>query len=81
MKGIFLSCRTIETREATYEPWSDGRAIGFKATSPDGRVEYVYLNPSTEPDDGVPNVFLYAGPHGNPALDHTVVYHDIRWLP
>jgi hypothetical protein len=68
----------IDTPEATYEPWTDGYAVGFKATrKSDGRVEYVYLNPSSETDDGQPNVFLYAGSTGHPALDHSIVYHDV----
>lgn len=53
----------------TYEPWTDGRAVGYKITSGD-RVEFLYLNPSnTDDGDDVPNVFLYHGTHGDPSLD------------
>lgn len=53
----------ITTQEgATFEPWTDGWAIGFKVTSPDGDVRYVYLNPSSDNDADTPaNVFLYIG--------------------
>jgi hypothetical protein len=51
---------TITDRHGvTWEPWTDGWAVGFKVTAPDGRVEHVYLNPSSESDDGVSTVFLY----------------------
>lgn len=64
---------------AAYEPWSNGWAIGFKVTHPDGRVEFVYLNPSTleDPEHETPNVFLYHGTTGDPSDDGTVCYVDL----
>ena len=61
---------TITTPEdVTYTPWTNGYAVGFKCTHDDGRVEYLYLNPSSETDDGKPNAFVYQGPVGDPAVD------------
>lgn len=63
---------TIPTPEGvTYTPWSNGYAVGFKATHNDGRVEYLYLNPSSDTDDGQPNIFIY---HGT-----TPDMEDARW--
>lgn len=52
-----------------YVPWTNGYAVGFACRHRDGRVEYIYLNPSHATDDGQPNVFLYRGPHGDPSQD------------
>lgn len=60
--------------EVKYRPWSNGWAIGYAAEHPDGRIEYVYLNPSGESDDGVPTVFLYKGTFGHPAHDASVCH-------
>lgn len=49
----------IKTDEMVYEPWTDGIAVGFKCTTPEGRVSYVYLNPSTHDSEGTPNIFVY----------------------
>lgn len=32
----------------------------------DGAVQFISLNPSGHSDDGVPNVFVYNGPTGDP---------------
>lgn len=61
-------------RVVTYRPWTDGYAVGFEATHDSGWVEYIYLNPSAAPDDGVPNVFLYSGAAGDPALDEPICH-------
>src|SRR5881397_1379102 len=54
----------------TFDPWTDGHAVGFKVTRhSDNAVSYVYLNPSTETwSDGEfhPDVFVYMGPDGDP---------------
>lgn len=42
-----------------YYPWTDGTAMGFRCEDQHGHVEYLYLNPSSDTDDGKPNVFLY----------------------
>lgn len=53
----------IDAQGVTWEPFIatvDGEEIaGFRATHPDGRVERVYLQPSTDDSEGVSNVFLY----------------------
>lgn len=51
----------------TYEPWTDGHAVGFRCTR-NGQTHYIYLNPSES--EGSPDVFLYQGTHGNPAADY-----------
>jgi hypothetical protein len=73
--------RVIETPDdCTYEPWTDGHAVGFKCTRPsDGAVTFIYLNPSSESDDGQPNVFVYTGAHGNPAQDAPAHFYDIEF--
>jgi hypothetical protein len=37
----------------TFEPWTDGQSVGFKVTNRDGRVEYVFLCPTTRHRPGV----------------------------
>lgn len=65
----------------SFEPWTDGHAIGFKITRhSDGAVEYVYLNPSQDTwSDGHhhPDVFVYSGAHGDPALDSSHHFYNI----
>jgi hypothetical protein len=68
---------TDEDSGATYRPWTDGWAVGFKAEHPDGRVAFIYLNPSGGSDDGVPNVFLYCGPTGDSAQDPPYHHYDL----
>lgn len=58
-----------------YAPWTDNGAVGFRCEAPDGRVEYIYLNPSGGSDDGVPTVFLYRGPAGDPSDDQPDLYY------
>lgn len=63
--------------KVTYEPWTDGRAVGFRVTHDDGRVEYVYLNPSGGSDDGVGSVFLYFDESGDVTQGATVTHLDM----
>jgi hypothetical protein len=57
-----------------YEPWTNGYAVGFKATrQSDGQVEYIYLNPSGGSDDTVATVFIYQG-KGDVVIDHLPCY-------
>lgn len=54
----------VDTGLATWQPWTDGYAVGFKVTRhADGAVRYVYLNPSANDGDDLedtePCVFLY----------------------
>ncbi len=70
---------TDTTSGEIYEPWTNGHAVGYKITRPDGRVEYLYLNASTGGDkwDHKPNVFLYYGPNGDPSGDGALHYYDL----
>lgn len=61
----------------TYESWTDGYAIGFKVER-GGKIEYIYLNPSRDDDADQPNVFVYQGEHGTPALDTPVHHYLVR---
>lgn len=57
-----------------YVPWigPDGQ-VGYRCEHDDGRVEFIYLNPSesidSPPDERTPCVFLYVGPSGVPWAD------------
>lgn len=44
-----------------YTPHVSGPVVGVMATHPDGRVQFVLLNPSTDDSAGQSNVFLYQG--------------------
>lgn len=60
---------------ATYTPWTDGWAVGFHVTFDDDRLaEYVYLNPSSESDDGKNTVFVYQGDAGDPGTDEPFIH-------
>lgn len=65
----------------TFEPFTDGWAVGFLVTHADGRQTYLYFNPSggDDGDDtadgiGLANAFVYVGPNGNPEHDATACY-------
>lgn len=54
----------------SYHPWTNGYAIGFEVHRSDGRIEFIYLNPSqSDGDEAEANVFLYTGTEGDPAAD------------
>lgn len=63
--------------EVTFYPFiGENAQVGYRCEHSDGRVEYLYLNPSTDdgmdggPDGGPGNnVFLYQGTTGDPAED------------
>lgn len=65
----------------TFEPWTDGHAVGFKVTRhEDDKVGYVYLNPSQETwNDGKfnPDVFVYTGIFGEPDRDESHHFYNI----
>lgn len=63
---------------ATYTPWTDGYAVGFKVEHSGGRTEFIYLNPSDGADDGVPNVFLYIGGAGDPNEDEPAHFYALN---
>ncbi len=76
----WVKARCVKSDEGVlYEPWTDGWAVGFRCKAPDGRVEYVYLNPSggNAYSDEAGNVFLYHGYEGDPAVDFPVTYVDV----
>jgi hypothetical protein len=65
---VITSIRPFVTETGvTYTPWTDGTAVGFRADHVDGRIEFLYLNPSNDSgdEDETPNVFLYHGPSGD----------------
>lgn len=62
----------------TYEPWTDGWAVGFRVKREGKPDRFMYLNPSGDSDDGVSNVFLYEGVGGNPSEDEALLYVDVR---
>jgi hypothetical protein len=68
MNAVLLD-KKIHDTDVTYTPFvtPEGR-IGYIVVWADGRTSYLYLNPSTETDDGQPNVFVYEGP--SPNLEH-----------
>lgn len=69
---------SIKTPEGvTYIPWTDGYAVGYRCEHEDGRVEFIYLNPSSETDDGQPNVFVYHGEHGCPSKDAPAHFYEV----
>ena len=59
-----------------WTPWTDGYAVGFKVTV-DGKVEYIYLNPSRCDSDGGHNAFLYVGQNGDPVQDGAEHYYVV----
>lgn len=65
----------------TFEPWTDGHAVGFKVTRhSDNATGYVYLNPSQDTwsdGDFNPDVFVYCGTNGDPSQDTPYHYYDI----
>lgn len=61
----------------TYHPWTDGYAVGYRVEHGNGKTEFIYLNPSSDSDNGAPNVFVYIGPHGDPAHDPPSHFYDL----
>lgn len=62
--------------EITYTPWTDGHAVGFKVTQPNGDESYVYLNPSQTDGgpDSTPDVFVIQGVTGESDQDMAQVW-------
>lgn len=61
---------TITTDEGyTYRPFTNGHAVGFIATAPNGKREFLFLNPSGATDDGFADIAVY---HGEVDEDVTV---------
>jgi cephalosporin-C deacetylase-like acetyl esterase len=84
MSPVLTSVDPIITPDCTYEPWTDGHAVGYRVMRGE-RVEYIYLNPSGETDDGQPTVFVYHGTAGDSSEDRPVTHfevltHDITYV-
>jgi hypothetical protein len=67
----------------TFEPWTDGHAIGFKVTRhEDDKVGYIMLNPSTETwSDGRfhPDAFVYTGTSPDLNMDEPIHFYNIEF--
>jgi len=78
-----MTVTTVTSVEGvTYEPWTDGWAIGFRVTHPQRPTVYVYLNPAGEVDTGDvddSSVFVYHGPAGEPGPDDGPVSYINMW--
>ena len=74
--GNFEFSVTDQSAGITYTPWTDGHAVGFMITYPDGQYRYIYLNPTGDSDGGEPDVFLYMD--REPGRFNAVHYYDTR---
>ena len=64
---VDFGLKPIVNGDVTWEPWTNGHAVGFRATNKKtGAVQYVYLNPSGSGDSS-PDVFVYMDEFGDPA--------------
>lgn len=63
--------------EVSYHFWTNGASLGYEIHFPDNRIEFIYLNPSTGSDDGVPTVFAYQGTKGELGADSPICYFDV----
>jgi hypothetical protein len=66
----------VRDGDVTYLPYiGPNSEVGYQCRHTDGRIEYLYFNPSTDEGHGGPdggpgnNVFLYQGRSGDPAED------------
>ncbi len=69
--------------DVTYTPFiKDGR-VGYRVHTNDNgepREDYIYFNPSTDADDGMPNVFVYQGGDNDPEIDTPVCHINIEHM-
>lgn len=77
----FVQANSTETSGFTPDVlWTpfikDGRA-GFRCMKlgPKNDDTFIYMNPSTDGDEGAPDVFVYMGPNNDPALDGTLHFY------
>ena len=75
--GLMFSFDVMDGQGVSFHPWTNGDAIGYECHHPDGRVEFLYFNISSDSDDGVSNVFVYQGTEGDPAADTPYVHFDL----
>lgn len=62
-----------------YVPVIRAGMVGYRCQHRDGRETFVYFNPSDHTDNDVPNVFVYEGPHFDPARDTPANHYVIDW--
>jgi hypothetical protein len=60
-----------------YRPWTDGWAVGYKASFTDGHSTYIYLNASGASDDATANVFVCQGRNGDIGADNPLHFYDL----
>jgi hypothetical protein len=76
----FAHARVVLGDGTVYTPFihPDGY-VGLRCER-EGKVEYLYLNPSDHTGDSTPNVFVYHGTEGDPVFDtpahHYLVLQD-----
>ena len=73
---------TSDSGNVTWEPWTDGFAVGFVVTNKvTGTRRYLYLNPSTGDAAGgggdTGTTFIYWDNEGVPADGMTISYIDV----
>lgn len=75
---LFESLELDTPEGVTYVPFVDGPRVGYEIRR-DGRAPtYLYFNPSSESDDGQPNVFVYMGEDNDPSADDVPLhFYDI----
>jgi hypothetical protein len=66
--------------KVTFTPFYNDGCVGYAVDAPDRERQYIYLNASTESDEGPPDVFIYQGTQNDPAQDASLHYYDI-WEP
>lgn len=64
-----MESTVIDESGHVFEPWTDGRAIGYRVTAPRGAVEYIYLSPWGRTNMADATVVLYRGDAGRPDKD------------
>ena len=57
-RQLFKDQSTV-TDEVVYIPFVEDGKVGYRLEWPNGKTSYLILNPSSETDDGQPNVFVY----------------------
>lgn len=75
----FPEAQIVTPEGVTYVPFvdlDDGRT-GYTCRHEDGRVVLLYFNPSSDSDDGQPNVFVYMGYDGTPASDQPLHHYNV----
>lgn len=60
-----------------YKPWTMGAVVGYEMTHPSGAVNYIYFNPTIQPDDDTDNVFVYCGSAGEPNEDEAISHFEV----